>query len=337
MDARGARRLAPLAAALSLAILTSGIPAAGSQTRTTLDADPGLKIVATIPVSHPFNMAYGFGSLWVSGVGHLARIDPATNEVIADIPMPRTLFGGLITIGSDSVWLSLYVRNVVERIEPSTNEVVATIRIRGPMQPVEAGGFLWIPMHVTNGNPLAKVDLATNQVVDRFPIGNPRNKLDGAQFMTVFDGDIWANVGSLFGIARFDVDSESRTDVIPTLFWPAGEIIAAFGSMWSAEGDCNLVRDADGRAWECWVVRIDPETGVISSAWRMPFPRGLADAFGSLWVSTLRGRIVQLDPSTDEVVSTTRVVGAVHDVIDAGGALWAAVFDQNTVLRLEPP
>jgi len=292
----------------------------------------GLTVDARIPVSHPFQIAYGFGSLWVSGVGHLARIDPTTNTVIADIPMPLTEYGGLLGIGSDSVWLSLFQKNVVKRIDPTTNGVVATIPLRGPMEPVETGGFLWVPKHLYPGNTLAKIDLATNQVVDTVLIGNRHNGEDGAQFMTVSDGDIWANVFSLFGVARFDVASETRIEVIHTFFVPTGDILAAYGSVWTADAGCTV----HARSRVCWVARIDMATGAITAGWRLRQPWSLADAFGSVWVSTLGGRIVQLDPDTNRRVSTMRLRGPIQDLALADGSIWASDFDRNKVLRLAP-
>ena len=296
-------------------------------------ASAGLSVVARIPVSHPFHVAYGFGSLWVSGVGHLARIDPATNTVVADLAMPETEYGGNLAIGSDSVWLSLFGREVVKRIDPSTDAVVATIPVPWPMEPVEAGGFLWVPEHDAADNTLAKIDLGTNEIVGTFPIGNRHNGEDGAQFMTVSDGDIWANVFSLFGVARFDVETETRTDVIHTFFQPIGGILAAYGSLWSAGGDCFY--GTTDRGLSCWVARIDRATGAITAGWQMDRPEGLVDAFGSVWVST-RGRIVQLDPGTNMRVSTMHPGGSIFGLASADGSIWAPDFDRDTVFRLDP-
>jgi streptogramin lyase len=327
-SARTRDSIAGSAAVLIAIVAVVGIAHAGPATSripvTRSRADAGLGVVARIPVSHPFQIAYGFGSLWVSGVGHLARIDPTTNRVIADIPMPQSAFGGLLGIGSDSVWLSFFYLNVVKRIDPTTDKVVATVPLHAPLEPVEAGGFLWVPKH--RANTLAKIDLATNQVVGTFPIGNRHDGYDGAQFMTVSGSDIWANVFSLFGVARFDVASETRTEVIHTFFVPLGEILAAYGSVWTAGGEGPIN----------WVARIDMATGAITAGWELDHPWSLADAFGSVWVSTAHGRIVQLDPDTNARVSTTDLPGHLINLAFADGSLWAADFDQDTVLRLEP-
>jgi hypothetical protein len=89
--------IASTAAALITLVAVVGV--AHARTGTTglapaAQANAGLTVAGKIPVTHPFQIAYGFGSLWVSGVGHLARIDPTTNTVVADIHMPRTLYGG---------------------------------------------------------------------------------------------------------------------------------------------------------------------------------------------------------------------------------------------------
>lgn len=338
-----ARRLARIAGSskfsrgVLLGVLVVGLsfaPESPAGTTGYGSAQPSvdLHVAARIDVGRgPTQVEPGFGSVWVSSTRALTRIDPDTNDVEAVIPLPPSRnIPGLIGMGTDSVWLSVFDQDVVERIDPSTNEIVASIPLHGPFEPLEAGGFVWVPMHLDRGGRVAKIDRATNEVVDIFDVGNARNGLDGAQFMAVAEGDLWTTVFSLYGLARFDLETETRVDVIRTMFpGPGGHLILADGSLWVAGG-------AAPHASLSWVVRIDPVSGAITKAWPVVFPQGLAAAFGTIWASTWQGRIVGIDPVTErKVLTTDRFGGAIRDLTYAANALWAPVDRAGVVLRFE--
>jgi YVTN family beta-propeller protein len=96
---------------------------------TRIDARSG-RIAATVPVSHtPLPVAYAYGSIWVrnamsEGNGSVSRIDPASNRVLAEIPV-RPVAGrdGLDSLGiaPNGLWVAgLFL----ERIDPAQNRVV---------------------------------------------------------------------------------------------------------------------------------------------------------------------------------------------------------------------
>ena len=96
------------------------------------------RVVARIPVgdleyrSGPSWIAAGAGSVWV-GVPNLSavvRIDPATNAVVATIPVPDGGVCGTVVADDEAVWVAsgLCGDGALTRIDPLTNTVVARIR-----------------------------------------------------------------------------------------------------------------------------------------------------------------------------------------------------------------
>jgi DNA-binding beta-propeller fold protein YncE len=94
-----------------------------------LDIETG-EAQARIPIDGRLcqGLAAGFGSVWACSDAGLARIDPASNEVVATVPFDVAQAFTRPAIGADRVWmLGGNVRpDAVVEIDPASNEVVAT-------------------------------------------------------------------------------------------------------------------------------------------------------------------------------------------------------------------
>ena len=126
-------------------------------------AAPTWHVSAVIPLSvNPTGVGFTNGSAWVTlDAAGVARIDPATNEVTATIPVgnfPVRAIGGF-----GSVWVSNCGDGSVSRIDPNTNRVVATIATG--VCPFDLGVLdqsLWV---VNADNHVSRIDPATNSVI----------------------------------------------------------------------------------------------------------------------------------------------------------------------------
>jgi hypothetical protein len=125
------------------------------------------------------NVVAGAGSIWVAskggddngeaGTGTVARIDPATNAVIASVTVdPGTFY---LAFGFDAVWAVSYTKQSVQKIDPATNAV--TVRTPLGKQPgfLAAGeGAVWVQEQ--GDGTLARVDPATGTVTGRVKVGD---------------------------------------------------------------------------------------------------------------------------------------------------------------------
>ena len=94
-----------------------------------------------------------FDSIWVlapdlplvddSATPNLIRIDPATNEVAATIPLPDRLCQGF-TASEDAIWAC--AADALIRIDPATNAITDTVPITGSQYALPARRRGWVPV-----------------------------------------------------------------------------------------------------------------------------------------------------------------------------------------------
>jgi DNA-binding beta-propeller fold protein YncE len=129
------------------------------------------EIVASINIGAPARgMAVGAGSVWVAaeGTDEVVRIDAATNEILATI---RVGDAPVWLAASDAaVWVSTINDGMVHHIDVATNRVVRSVRVGAmPLDPEIAGGFVWVPN--SGDDTITKIDPADGRVVATLDIG----------------------------------------------------------------------------------------------------------------------------------------------------------------------
>jgi hypothetical protein len=143
---------------------------------------------------HPGGIVAGGEGVWVTvdrgpHDSRVARIDPATNEIVATVPVTGSPFE--IAAGEGSVWVtgnSERGGDVLHRIDPRTNRVVATTAFpRDSTSAMAAGkGAVWL----VRSDSLARVDPETTEVVHTIPLepGPRRHNFDR---LAVGHGAVW--------------------------------------------------------------------------------------------------------------------------------------------------
>jgi len=130
---------------------------------------------ATIPTglasTGELNVVSGAGSIWVASdntAGKVSRVDPATNAVIATIPVdPGTWY---LAFGFESLWAVSSERSSVQRIDPATNTVVkATALGKEPGFLAVGEGAVWVQEQ--GDGTVARIDPVTGDVVGRVKVG----------------------------------------------------------------------------------------------------------------------------------------------------------------------
>jgi virginiamycin B lyase len=73
----------------------------------------------------------------------VTRIDPATDRVVATIPVPRGAYS--VAAADGAVWVTGAIDRAVARIDPATNRVAATIPLDGSPVDVAVGSVgVWV-------------------------------------------------------------------------------------------------------------------------------------------------------------------------------------------------
>lgn len=117
------------------------------------------------------NVVAGAGSVWVASdnvAGKVARVDPATNTVIASITVsPGTWY---LAFGFGAVWAVSSESRTIQRIDPATNTVTKTTALGNIPGFLTTGeGAVWVQEQ--GDGTVAKVDPETGEVLGRAKVG----------------------------------------------------------------------------------------------------------------------------------------------------------------------
>jgi len=118
----------------------------------------------------PWQLAAGTDAVWVtnhhgSATASVSRIDPATREVVATVPMGTPPQGpGHVAVGPGSVWVNVDSDDAVVRIDPRTDQVVATVPVDGACGGVAVGRSVWVSSRIC-GSSVSQIDPVTGEVL----------------------------------------------------------------------------------------------------------------------------------------------------------------------------
>jgi DNA-binding beta-propeller fold protein YncE len=299
-----------------------GGTASPSTTTSTTEPPPAPVVDVQDRLEHRFDilggpgwLAAGAGSVWVkTDHGLVDRIDPETNELVAEIEVYRLGLCQGLGADDEAVWTCLD-RDLV-RIDPATNEVAATILVdkiaeQGHLPVVD--GTVW----VLTGDGSTLVGVADDEVQTEIDLGEAH-----CQDLAAVDDVLFASCLSERLVLRIDLASGEVTDRVEV---PEPRTIAAApGRVW--------VGGPDG------VTAIDPDTAeVLGTAAAEP---GTNHSMGAdedgVWVRG--GPFLQhVDAETiqvDEEIAAPETAGG--EAIIAFGSIWADAYDEAVLYRLAP-
>jgi streptogramin lyase len=192
--------------------------------------------------------------------------------------------------------------------------VLAEIPIGGsPCAVAEAGGSVWITAF--DGNELDRVDPATNEVTDTYPMP------DGPCGMTERDGVLWIQTQNL--LVLFDPVRGRITD---RLRIPGG----VFGLTQTTHGFWGLAGQDE-------LVQIDPATKRIVARVKVEGPvGGLAVSDDGIWTASGRKELVRIDPGSRSIVQRIPVEDFEPEAVATDGRLlWVSSSFGGEVLRID--
>jgi virginiamycin B lyase len=295
---------------------------------------PTIPIVATIAVGRePGAPATGFGAVWVpnTGDGTLARVDPATNTVVARIayapPRPageRGEFYDSATVGHGSVWVSSDEHGLVVRINPLTNSVMTTIHVAArPAEVTATTDAVWVA-HFLNGL-ATRIDPATNVPAEHRVPSAPMTGATGEGstiWLLVNEPQTVLHLDSAgHEIAHADVTPQApvRRSFLSTWWLASGE-----GAIWATHPNQDVVS------------RIDPATARVVARIPVTIGRlfGVAAGRGAAWAVTDRA-VGRIELSTNRVVAKAPLPASSFTGVSVGdGAVWATGYDRGELYRI---
>ena len=229
----------------------------------------------------PKAVAASKGAVW-AGKGDtksLVRIDPATDRIVAMIPIGVEAWYVAATDGA--VWVSDWRSDTVVRVDPATNQVAATIRglPSGPTGIAVAPGGVWVAS--SRADTLTRIDPATNQAAAAV-------HTDLVPLPVLFAyGSVWVRNEFREGNGTVQRIDPATNQVVATI--PVGPDIGRDG--------LDGLADLDGGVWVAGLQleRIDPATNrVVKRSGHSA--NAVWSGAGSLWTVDIAYSISRITP-----------------------------------------
>jgi hypothetical protein len=311
---------------------TGGAPAAPATT-----APPGAvptrpsPIVATVPTGgFSSAMATGAGALWVVGSDEVLRIDPATDRVVARIPVRATGSGpAAVAVGAGAVWVPVAVPGTLLGIDPDHDKVTTRVSLgeplQGAMSVAATRDAVWVACcgeaaagGSTPGGRLLRVDPARKRVVADIA-------LPAAPVAVAADSSA-AWVATAGGQVLMVSPKRNRVAATIEAGGPLGfsqTIAVGSGGVWLAD------------PFDEEVVRIDPKTRRMMARIPAGAVTGLAVTGDAVWALSSLG-LVRVDPARDRVaaIAPDPELRRARLVAADDGAVWTSGW--SSVSRTDP-
>lgn len=125
--------------------------------------------VISIGIRKPGPIVSGTASIWmITDEGTLARIDPDTNAIVAEVTVPSGVES--MAFGEAAVWIASASGNTLTRVNGHTNVVVDTIKVgRTPSAVAVGDGAVWT-LNSGDGT-VSRVDPKANKVTTTIKTG----------------------------------------------------------------------------------------------------------------------------------------------------------------------
>jgi streptogramin lyase len=268
----------PIAAFGSLWLLT---PDASEPSITRLDPETN-DIIATIPVGGRFCQALGATdeAIWACGANGVLRVDPASNEVVAEIELKVARVFSYLPSADGAVWAlagEQTLANELVRIDPADNSVARSYPLDFDAEGMSYGeGALWLTD--TSGGSLWRFDPVTEELTQHTTgLAEPGSSAvgGGSVWLAVNAGEEGRQTGVDSTLVRIDPttgDVEREFDTGGTLY--EGMLYASDEAVWV-------------RASQPFLTRIDPVTNEITQTLNANMAGGsVTVAYGSVWVTS---------------------------------------------------
>lgn len=287
------------------------------------------RVEGRIPVPLPGGpgvgkVAVGAGSLWIrkGGDEHVLRVNPRTSKIVAPIRVGFAYDTGIAIRGHD-VWVTNGEEGTVSRISAASNHVVATVRVgEYPLGIATTKNAVWVA-NLHSGS-VSRIDSRLNRVVKTVPI-SPPSQFGGPKAIAVAGGMVWVADARNGVIVRVDAHRNRRVEAIAGTGPACGGMATFDGSVWIASA-CDQAK----------VTRIDVRTARVTAVIRVPgVAVDVAGGFGSIWVTTLRGMLLRIDPKTNRIAAKLRLGDAVW-MTTGGGFVWVLNRESRSVVRIKP-
>jgi DNA-binding beta-propeller fold protein YncE len=325
----GASLVAETSAAASVPAATATASRAPRPSPTTGPTTPppvdlGSRLKATIDgIAKPCALAATTTDLWVTGdsPSRLARIDPATNEIVSQVPMDGAPCG--IAIGPDGrLWVALLSVGRVVAVDPATAKVVMTVDGLGTdLWDLKAGfGSIWVVDRTKRQ--LDRIDPVIGKVIAQVGIGPSGSGL------ALVDGAVWVVDDADATVRRIDPATTTITATMKLrrgVSWFADDGRMAIAVANRIDGSISILDAATASAQPSIEGPSGPLDGTVVGT-RAYIPDGDART------------LLEVDLASGTIAGVDRLEGALNPFVAeaAFGDVWVLDYGGKRIWRIEP-
>jgi YVTN family beta-propeller protein len=224
----------------AVAVSKGAVWAGRGDTQSLVRIDPATnRVVASIPVGvEPWYIAASDTAVWLSDwrTNAVVRVDPVANRVVATVANLPAGPTG-IAIAPDAVWVASSRADTLTRIDPATNQVAASVATDlVPLPVLYAYGSVWVRNEFREGSGTVQRVDPATNRVTATIPVGPDIGRDGLDGMAALDGGVW--VAGL-ELERIDAASNQATHPINHI---ANAVTAGAGSLWTIDVAYTVTR-----------------------------------------------------------------------------------------------
>ena len=186
------------------------------------------KVTATLSIGPALSeggLTANADSIWMltDMKGLLARIDPETNRMVAEIQVPAG--SSVVVLGEDkAVWVVSTQESKVVRVDPNTNLITDRVTVGpNPRFTAVGGGAIWT-LNQGDGS-VSRVDVKSRKLVTNIEVGVP----GGGGEIAYGEGFVWVTV---FDIPLSQIDPDNNKVVKQWVGAGGDSVRVGHGSVW---------------------------------------------------------------------------------------------------------
>jgi class 3 adenylate cyclase/streptogramin lyase len=286
--------------------------------------DPATRqVVARIPVGeHPVDVALGEGSVWVLDKdGSVRRIDPVTNEATVIETVAED--PRAIAAGEGGVWVADGTKGTIHKIDPASNRVVASLRVGAVAHDVAAGdNAVW----VAAGSGVVRIEPSSTDVSELDgSVGEPGGVGRNRRFkIEVGEGFVWQMSTLMPKVGRFEVGT-GRFDLVDAGLVPRAIAVSGADVWLAACGAPGTVARVDARAEEVIATLAAGGSG-CSDLTVTGGPISIAASQEGVWVTDgTNGTVSRIRETTNQVDPPIRIGDTPVSLAVGLGSVWITV------------
>jgi YVTN family beta-propeller protein len=273
-----------------------------------------------------FFLTHGGGTA-STATGRLLRIDPATNSVTGAIRVGAQPTG--VALGRGHVWISTAGDGRVWNVDTKTLAASNHLVEESPLGVAVHGNVVYVAAGTIVPTSVTRLDAVSGARLDAI-------RVDGISAISGGDSGVWIGAFDLEALSSGSAPGRVTEHVSIQNPVPedAAHVRLNFEGLAVGERSVWAIGDAlDPRLW-----RIDPASGRVVSALRLPFvPSSVAVVAGAVWVAAeLDDLVARVDSTGTRIVETIPVGREPSSIAGDAGAVWVSNTIDGTLSRIDP-